>query len=59
MPIFRSPGILVLAGGFEAWQGAGLPVEKGAPVDPLGVGRHIAARNPSPGVVPDEYAPKD
>ena len=52
-------GILVLAGGFRAWADADLPVEEGLPVDPLGVGRHIAAREPAPGVVPDEYAPKD
>ena len=51
-------GLLVLQGGLAAWEAAGLPLEEGAPIDPLGAGRHIETRPPAEGVIPPEWYPR-
>jgi rhodanese-related sulfurtransferase len=51
-------GLLVLQGGLAAWTEAGLPLETGVAVDPMGAGRHIETRPPSEEVIPPEWYPR-
>lgn len=50
--------VLVLQGGIETWREAGLPLEEGAPLDPLGVGRPMESMRPPAGIIPAAYAPR-
>ena len=51
-------GLHVLQGGLAAWREAGLPLEEGKAVDPLGAGRYIETRPPTEGVIPPEWYPR-
>ena len=51
-------GLFVLKGGLAAWREAGLPLEEGDPVDPLGVGRDPQPAPSTGDIIPEVYDPR-